>query len=323
MDTLGIDISKRDFHAALLHDDHIIAKKSFPNSDRGFAQLDAWLRNRQAGKISACMEATGAYYSALATHLFRAGHDVAVVNPKRIKAFAESELLRTKTDAVDAALIARFAATQPLVPWKPLPPEILELQGLARHLEFLKRSRVQHTLRSQTPGLPASVLRSTKKIIKEFDAQIAALKRQIKDHINRHPGLKAQSDLLDSIPGIGLTTAAGILAEAPNITEFRSGQAVAAYAGLSPHLHQSGTSVHRKTRLSKIGNARLRKVMYMPAVVAKKHNPTIKALSQRLAANGKVPMVIIGAIMRKLLVIAYGVLKSGKPYDPAFGLQIA
>lgn len=322
MDTLGIDISKLDFHVALLQGDRI-AKKSFPNSKKGFAQLDAWFRNRKVGKISTCMEATGGYWYALAAHLFEAGYKVAVVNPRRIKAFAESELLRSKTDAVDAALIARFAATQRLEPWKPLPPEILELQGLARHLEFLKRSRSQHMLRSQNPNLPRSVKRSSKKLIAEFDLQIAELEREIKDHIDRHPGLKTKSALLNTIPGIGDTTAAAILSEMPTITEFRSSQAVAAYAGLSPRLHQSGTSIRGKTRLSKIGNSRLRKALYMPAIVAMRCNPTLRALALRLAAAGKVPMVIVGAMMRKLLTLAYGVLKSGKPYDPTFGLQNA
>ncbi len=110
MITLGIDISKRDFHAALLNGDHT-AKKSFPNSTKGFEQLAAWLHNRKVDKVVACMEATGAYWYALAKFLFNAGHSVAVINPRRIKAFAESELLRTKTDAVDASLIARFAAS--------------------------------------------------------------------------------------------------------------------------------------------------------------------------------------------------------------------
>jgi len=317
METLGIDISKKDFHAVLLQGNSA-AKKSFPNSSKGFEQLDAWLRNRQAGKVSACMEATGAYWRALATHLYDAGHHVAVVNPRRIKAFAESELLRSKTDAVDAALIARFALAHRPKAWKPWPPEVVELQGLSRHLEFLKKSRVQLVNRVQTPGLPRSVVKSSKRIIVELETQIAELERAIKDHIDRHPGLKVKRDLLTSIPGIAQTTAAGILSEMPAIAEFSGTQAVAAYAGLSPRIHESGSSVRGKRRLSKIGNARLRKLLYMPAIVAQKYNPTLKAFAARLEAAGKVPMVIIGALMRKLLILAYGVLKSGKPYDPAF-----
>lgn len=317
MTTLGIDISKGDFHAVLVIGDSA-AKKSFPNSSKGFAQLDAWLHNRRAANVFACMEATGAYWRALATHLHASGHTVAVVNPSRIKAYAQSELLRNKTDAVDAALIARFAVAQKPKAWTPPPQEIVELQGLARHLEFLKRSRAQHITRGQTPDLPAWVVSSSEELIAQLDGQIAELERAIRDHIDRHPGLKSKRDLLTTIPGIAHTTAAAILAEMPTIEEFASVQAVAAYAGLSPMLHQSGSSVRSRPRLCKTGNSRLRKALFFPAIVAQIHNPTLKTFAQRLRASGKAPMVIIGALMRKLLVLAYGVLRSGKPYDAAF-----
>ena len=315
MQTLGIDVSKADFHAALVGES--VAKKSFPNSEKGFSQLDAWLRNRKAGNVFACMEATGSYWTALATHLHNGGHTVSVVNPSRIKAFAQSELLRTKTDAVDAELIARFAASQKPELWQPLPAEITELQGLCRHLEFLKRSRTQYATRAQTPGLPRKVVKSSEKLIAQLDAQIEELEREIRDHINRHPGLKNKQDLLTSIPGIGETTAAAILSEMPTIEEFASVQAVAAYAGLSPRLRQSGSSVRGKPHLCKVGNSRLRKALYFPAIVAQTHNPTLKIFADRLRKNGKAPMVIIGALMRKLLALAYGVLRSRKPYDIA------
>lgn len=316
MVTLGIDISKRDFHAALLSDDRT-AKKSFPNSTKGFEQLAAWLRNRKADNIVACMEATGSYWYALAKFLFNSGHSVAVINPRRIKAFAESELLRIKTDAVDAGLIARFAASQQFQLWKPLAPEIEELQGLYRHLEFLKGSRTQHVTREQTPDLPERVRQSAQTIIEQLDIQIDELERAIRDHIDRHPGLKSKHNLLTSIPGIGGTSAAAILSEMPTIDEFRSAQAVAAYAGLSPLIRQSGTSVRGKPRLCKTGNARLRKALYFPAIVGERYNPILQAFGRRLRAAGKATMVVIGAMMRKLLVIAYGVLKSGKPFNPS------
>jgi len=322
MDILGIDISKEDFHAALLQGDHA-AKKSFPNSSKGFAQLEAWLRNRRVSEVLACMESTGAYWRALADHLFKAGHQVRVVNPRRIKAFAEVELSRNKTDAGDALLIAHFAAAHRTRPYQPLAPEILELQGLVRHLEFLKKVRTQHITRVQTPGLPSSVVTSTQKIIAELESQIEDIERAIKDHIDRHPGIRTNKDLLVSIPAIGLKTAAGILAEIPTITEFASAQAVAAYAGLSPKLRESGTSVRGRSRLCKTGSARLRNLLYMPAIVAQRHNPTLRSFAERLRSAGKAKMVIIGAIMRKLLILAYGVLKSRQPYDPAFMAQPA
>jgi transposase len=320
MNTLGIDISKKDFHAALLSDDRA-AKKSFPNTSTGFKQLSAWLRNRKIDKVTACMEATGSYWYALAKYLFNAGYAVAVVNPRRIKSFAESELLRTKTDAVDASVIARFAATQSFELWKPLAPELEELQGLYRHLDYLKHNRAQHLTRVQTPELPERVVQSTQALIAQIDLQIDDLERAIRDHIDRHPGLKAKHDLLISIPGIGDTSASAILSEMPAIEQFRSARAVAAYAGLSPLIRQSGSSVRGKPRLCKTGNARLRKALFFPALVGKKYNPILNAFDQRLRAAGKAPMLIVGAMMRKLLIIAYAVLKSGKPFNAALAAR--
>ena len=139
----------------------------------------------------------------------------------------------------------------------------------------------------------------------------------IRDHIDQHPGLKAQQELLVSIPGIGQTTAAKFLAEIMDVKLYGSARQLAAFAGLVPRLHESGSSVRGKARLSKMGAGSLRKALYFPAIAAIKYNPYIKALSARLKERGKCPMQIIGAAMRKLLHIAYGVLKSGRPFDPS------
>ena len=315
--TLGIDISKATFHAFLVSP-HGEAKKSFPNAMVGFSQLQAWLRNRGVVRAHACMEATGSYWEALAAHLHEAGHAISIVNPRRIKAYAESRLSRAKTDAVDAALIARFALVERPKPWEPPAPEIKTLQAFSRHLEFLKAARAEHLTRIQTPGLPTYVVASTTTIIQAFDSEICDIERAIRDHIDRHPKLKAKHDLLVSIPGIGEATGNAILAEMPTIAEFGSARAVAAFAGLSPKTFESGSSVRGKSRICKTGNSRLRKLLYLPAVVAKKHNPVLRAFAERLLAAGKAPMLVIGALMRKLLVMAYGVLKSGRPFSPDY-----
>ena len=314
MAILGIDISKNTVHAHLISEPGQ-AKKSVPNSAKGFHQLDAWLRNRKAERVHACMEATGSYWEALALHLHDGGHMVSVVNPARIKAYSQSELLRTKTDAVDAALIARFCQAQQPRPWTPAAPEVRTLQALERQLEHLKTSRAQHLVRVQTPGLPQSVVRSLRDVIAALNAAISEVERLIAEHFEQHPGLKAKRQLLTSIPGIAETTASAILSEAPNLEEFRSAGAVAAFAGLSPRLRQSGTSLRGNGRLCKTGNARLRKALYMPALTALRFNPQLRAFAQRLRAAGKHRMLIVGAIMRKLLVLAYGVLKSQRPFN--------
>lgn len=322
MAILGIDISKADFHAFLLLEGKR-AKHSFPNSVAGFKQLQTWLKNRGVDHVFACMEATGSYWEALALHLHAAGHEVSVVNPSQTKAFGQSELLRTKTDAVDAAMIARFAhATNP-ARWEPPAPETRLLQAFVRHLEQLKSTRVAQQNRLQLPGSPELVTASIREVLEALDGQIDQIERAIRDHINRHPGLKSQSEALQSIKGVGETTAALILAEIPLIERFSSGKAVAAYAGLSPRITQSGSSVYHRGRLSRTGNARLRKALYMPALTAMRFNPILKAFAERLRQKGKRPMVIVSAVMRKLLVLAYGVLKSGQHFDPAFTVRAA
>ena len=310
---LGIDISKEHFHALLLSD-HGEAKKVFPNTQKGFEQLIAWLRNRHATDVSICMEATGPYWEALALYLHGLGHRVSVVNPARIKAFAQSELLRTKTDAVDAALIARFCKSQSPDPWIPPPPEVRILQALMRHYEHLKATRAQQSVYGQASDAPI-VKASIHEVIATLDDQIAQVEREIHRHFDDHPDLKRKRDLLTSIPGIGETTAGTLLAEIPHLDRFESAKAIAAYAGLSPRQRHSGSSIHGRPRLCKTGNSRLRKALYMPAMVALRFNPILRTFSERLLAAGKHKRLIIGAVMRKLLVLAYGILRSGKRFD--------
>lgn len=310
---LGIDLSKETFHAYLLGD-RADAKKVFPNAPKGFEQLTIWLKNRQVVDVHICMEATGAYWEALALYLHGREQHVSVVNPARIKAFAQSELLRTKTDAVDAALIARFCKSQSPKPWIPLAPEIRVLQALSRHYEHLKTTRAQQSVYAQSSDA-AVVATSIREVIATLDEQIVRVEREIRQHFDDHPDLRRKRDLLTSIPGIGKTTAASILSEIPHIDRFESAKAIAAFAGLSPRDRQSGTSIHGRPRLCKTGNSRVRKALYMPAIVALRFNPVLRLFAERLLAAGKNKCLIIGAVMRKLLVLAYGILRSGVPFD--------
>lgn len=265
------------------------------------------------------MEATGTYSQALAAFLHTAGHILSVVNPAIIKAFAGSEMSRTKTDKTDATLIATYCHKHQPPPWAPPPPEISELQALVRRLEALLDMRQQESNRLSAGIQAESVRESVSDHIHYLDEQIAHTQSLIRDHIDQHPTLKQQRDLLSSIPGIGELTASKLLAEIVDINLYSSARQVAAFAGLTPRHNQSGTSVRGKSKLCKVGTARLRKALYFPAIVATQYNPVIKALSERLRQRGKCPMLIIGAAMRKLIHIAYGVLKSGKPFDPEYG----
>ena len=261
------------------------------------------------------MEATGTYGEALAAYLHRAGHLISVVNPAIIKAFASTEMSRTKTDKRDATLIALYCLKHQPSAWAPPPPEISELQALVRRLDALIEMLQQERNRLSAGIISASVKESVEQHIDHLDEQITHTQTLIRDHIDQHPTLKQQCDLLNSIPGIGETTAAKFLAEIVDINHYQSARQVAAFAGLVPRHRESGSSVRGKPRLCKVGTARLRKAMYFPAIVATHHNPIIKAMSERLRERGKCPMVIIGAAMRKLIHIAYGVLKSGRPFD--------
>lgn len=316
LSVLGIDIAKATFHAALLHKGKLNHHR-FNNTESGFAQLQAWLANHGCNRLHACMEATASYGDELALFLHEAGHILSIVNPARIKGFAQSELQRNKTDKLDAALIARFCAQKQPEAWSPPPAEIQQLQALMRRLESLQQMRQQEVNRLEQAGKQVLIRESLEKIIATLDGEIARLRQLIKDHIDQHPHLRRDRELLMSIPGIGETTAGWLLSEM-RAQAYNSARQVAAHAGLTPKHKESGRSVRGPTRLSKTGNARLRRAMYMAALSAKRYNPIIERFCRRLQQRGKKPMEIIGAAMRKLLHIAYGVLKSGKAFDPSF-----
>jgi len=312
---LGIDISKLKFDACLVRDRGKLRHHVFPNTAAGFAQLSAWLAKHQVERAHACLEATGAYGEALATHLHEAGHTVSVVNPATIKAYAQSRLSRAKTDKADATLIAQFCAERRPPAWQPLPAEVRDLQALVRRLDSLLEMRQMEANRLEVAAT-AAVTESLAGHIAFLDQEIAGAEKLIRSHIDSHPGLRGQRDLLMSIPGIGETTAAKLLGEIMDVKLYGGARQLAAFAGLAPRLHESGSSVRRKAHLSKTGAPRLRKALYFPAIAAIKYNPYVKDLSERLRARGKCPMQVIGAAMRKLIHIAYGVLKSGRPFDP-------
>lgn len=309
---LGIDMGKREFHCALSADD-VVRSKAFSNSKTGFSQLHRWLHNRGIEHVHACLEATGGWSEELAADLQEHGHTVSIVNPVAIKAFGQSELSRTKTDKADAALIARFCAAMRPEPWEPPSPVEQRLQQLARRRIALDDMRTQEKNRLEGPGNGA-VVGSIEATLDFLDQQVAEIDAQMRELIDEDPTLRGRRDLLESIPGVGERLATTILGELPNIHEFRSGKAVAAFAGLCPREFRSGTSVSASW-LSRRGNLHLRKVLYMPAVVAMRCNPILKAFALRLRASGKRGKQVVAAVMRRLLVLAYGVVKSGRPFD--------
>jgi transposase len=317
--SLGIDVAKAKFDAALLCQGKLL-QRTFSMDLTGYAALDRWIGEQGVGPVHACLEATGEYGAALALALYEAGYLVSIVNPARIAAYAKSRLARTKTDKTDAALIARFCAREQPSIWTPPSAEVQELQALVRRVEMLQEMVQQEENRRQSGGSSSAVRASIEATLTFLSEELAKTQRLVQQHVERSAELCIQQQLLCSIPGVGVWTAARVLAEVEEIRGAVSARQLAAYAGLTPREGTSGSSVHRRPRLAKTGNSRLRRALYWPAIVAMRHNPAIYALAERLRARGKRPMVIVGAAMRKLLHLIYGVLKSGKPFDPAVAL---
>jgi len=317
---LGIDIAKKTCSVHFFVDPESSGQRGlFANSPRGWQQLHTWLRRWHAGSVHACLEATGVYGEGLARFLYGTGHTVSIVNPLRVHAYARSELQRNKTDSLDAAVIARFCHAQRPPRWEPLASERQQFQDLVRHLHGLQQRRLEERNRLENaPRHTPLVSTSLRKLCRQLDREISAFHQKITDHLRRFPDLLREQQLLVSIPGIGEWTALRLLAEIPNLRSFPGVRQVAAYAGLNPALRVSGTSLHGPTRLSKLGNAEVRAILYLPALVALRYNPRIAALRQRLREKQKHHRLILGAAMRKLLHLAYGVLRSGKPFDPNY-----
>lgn len=318
---LGIDVAKKKVDVALFDGKQPVGSGTFSNTPSGLKKLNKWLKKKGAAEVWVCLEATGRYGEQLAEYFFKAGHRVSVVNPARIKRYAQSQLRRNKNDRVDAVVIADFCRTQEPPSWQPLTPQKKALQAMSRRLDVLIEERTRETNRLKSGQDCEIVLESLKENLAFLNEQIAKLEERFRDHIDRYPDLKEEFELLKSVPGIGEKTAGKLVAELPDIHRFDHVGQVVAYAGLSPQQHSSGSSVRRKTRLTKIGKQSIKTAMYFPALTAIRRNPVVKAQASRLEERGKEKMVIVGAAMRKLLQLAYGVLKSGKPFDPNYAVN--
>lgn len=313
---IGIDIAKLNFEACMLRTYGKPQHKGFANTPDGFAKLVRWVEHLAPEMIvHFCMEATGSYYEALAVFLAEGNHQVSVVNPYRTRHAALAKGSTNKTDTAEAGDLAEYCRKENPPLWRRSAPEVRTLVGLLRRMQSLKDNLTGEQNRLGEPGVLAEVQVSLEKSIAFLQGEIAALLEQIDTHIKGHPTLKEDRDLLCSIPGVGELTAAWLMAELPDVSLFDSAESAAAYAGLSPSPYTSGTSVKRLTHLSKKGNPHLRRALFMPALTAVRHNPIVKALYVRLISKGRPRMVGIGAAMRKLLMIAYGVLKHRKKFD--------
>lgn len=312
---LGIDVAKAKLDCALRLANGKHKNKVVENNPAGYLVLSDWMAKHGASAARVCMEATGVYWEGVAEYLALKGLVVAVMNPSQIKAFGASRMVRTKTDKVDAQLIADFSYERQPEPWVAPTLAELTLRALVLRLEALTNMRTQEVNRLEVAR--EAVKAGITQHIAWLDDEIEKLEAMIRSHIDNDPDLKNKHELLDSVPGLGKRTIPVLLSYYANTDRFDNVKQAVAFAGLDPRQHESGTSVRGKVRMSKIGHAFLRKALYMPAIVALYRTAWGKRFRARLAVTGKPSMVVIGAMMRKLVNITFGVLRSGKMFDSA------
>ncbi len=227
----------------MLRESKRVKRAKFDNTAASFEQLNEWLNAQDIEQVHACMEATNTYGHALARYLHHQGHQVSIVNPARIKSYGKSQLSRTKNDAADASLIARFCRDLKPTLWHPAPDEVAKLQMLTRRLEALEQMMTQEKNRRELcddDGLRADIDAH----LKFLEAQETSLKKRLQQHIQAHDRL-AEQQTLESITGIGTQTALTVLGEIGSIEVFGSARQLAAFAGLTPQEFQSGSSIYQ------------------------------------------------------------------------------
>lgn len=312
---VGIDVAKAKLDVALKQPAGKWKTKVVANTAEGFQELRSWLAKHGVSSAHVCMEATGVYWERVAEDLADHGIQVSVVNPAQIKAFTGVMGVRSKTDTVDAKVIAEFCASQLPAAWQPPSKSVRRLRALVARRDAMVELRTQETNRLEVAS--EVVRQSIETVIATLNEQITEIERQIARDVDNDPTLRQQSELLASIPGIGDKTIANFLSHYGGELRFAKARQAVAFAGLDTRQHQSGSSINGKPRLSKMGHSSIRRALYMPAVVAMTRTDWGRRFTERLLAAGKPKKLILGALMRKLLTIAYGVLKSGKPFNPA------
>lgn len=323
MTIIGIDVSKKKLDCLWLKDlaTSKVKTRIFPNTPEGHQALIHWATQHTQQAIEAIqfmMEATGVYHETLAYALYHAGAQVSVINPAQVHNYAKSLGTRSKTDKKDSMVLARYGATQSPRAWQPEPGEVRQLKALIARLHAVEKDIQREKNRLEK----AEITQVTEVITASIQTVLAHLEKEqqhlvdlINQHIDQYPCLKQDRILLESIPGVGPVISRLMLAVIHS-RQFSSAAQCAAYLGLVPIQHESGSSVHRRSHLSKAGSAKVREKLYMAAVVSIQHNPDIKYMYERLLKKGKAKMCALGAAMRKLVHICFGVLKHQTSFCP-------
>jgi transposase len=319
VDSGGIDVSAEELTVVLRRDGQRQAPRSFPNTPEGHRAICRYL-TKPGRLVRVCLESTGLYGLDLALALSACqGIEVMVANPRAVRRFAEALGNRSKNDRIDAAMLEDFAARMPFEPWQPPSETALELRAIARRIKALttactaEKNRLHAALSSQTT--PRIVRRDLQDSIRHHQQSILRLRKEALRVIALHRQLKSQFDLLMTAPGIASASAILILGEIAVLSQDLDARQWVAHAGLDPRHESSGTSVNKPGHISKTGNKYLRSALYMPALVARRWQPNLKAFALHLLAKGKKPIQALVAVMRKLLVAIYNMLRRNQAFD--------
>jgi transposase len=315
---VGIDVAAREVVVALEGRTEVL---SFGNDRSGHVRLLRGLK-RRAGKVRVCLEATGIYHLDLALALHRtAGIEVMVVNPAVARDFGRALLERSKTDRVDAGVLLEYALRMPFEPWKPPSPPILDLRAIVRRIEALTVARTQEHNRLHAAGhcaeLTEAIAWDIEAHLEHLAQSIERLQAQALEIVRTDALLSERFGRLTSVRGIATTSALRILAELAVLPADMSARQWVAHAGLDPRQSESGTSLHKPSRISKTGNVHLRAALYMPAMVAIREEPEVGAFARKLIGRGKKPIQAIVAVERKLLHAIHGMWRTHTDFDGA------
>lgn len=321
--SIGIDVSKEKLDLGWLRDPATNKKKSkvFKNDPKHFESLVLWIiKNTKAEpqEILITLEPTGIYHEPLIYFLYDRGFNIYLANPAQAKNYAKSQGQVHKTDKLDAILLARFGLQQESrTLWQPEAPEIRSLKAMIRRLDALEKDRQRECNRleaSEFSDVSPRVQQSVKDMIVVLEEEIKRLQQDIDDHIDRYPPLKRNRELLETIKGVGPVISREMVCLLASKC-FKTAKQLACYLGLIPQIKESG-KYKGHSSLSKQGPGRLRAKLYMAAVVSTQHNPLIKEQYERLLGAGKKKMQALGAAMRKLAQICFGVVKSQQEFQP-------
>ena len=319
LDTCGIEISAKELVVRLRRGEGWQPLRNFTNTPEGHLIILRYLR--RAGRVvRVCMESTGLYGLDLALALSgQEGIEVMVANPRAVRHFAHALMKRSKDDQIDAGVLEQFAVPMPFKPWQRPSMAMLALHALARRLRERVEMQTAEKNGQHAAGLsqatPPVVRRDLARSLRAQKRALERLTRQARKLIAQDPQLTERFELLDSAPGIGETSAVQLLGELGVLAPDLEARQWVAYAGLDPRQYTSGTSVHKKPRISKAGNKHLRHALFMPALVAVQHDPHLRAFYQHLLARGKFKMQALVAVMRKLLHALHAMFKTHQPYD--------